>query len=78
MRVGRLGALRAATEQAARVCGVRRRLGRLERGQPAELVMLAGDPLVEPGVWRCPRVVVCDGRLLGHAKPEPDTLGAVG
>ena len=75
--LGRLGALRAATEQAAHVAGVRRRLGRLERGQPAELVLLAGDPLIEPGVWRCPRAVVCDGRLLGHADLAPDTLDPV-
>ena len=62
--LGRLGALRAATERSAAVAGIRLRTGRLELGQPAAAVVLNGDPLVEPGVWRRPRVVVCDGRLV--------------
>ncbi|MBI3685738.1 MAG: amidohydrolase family protein [Actinobacteria bacterium] len=65
--LGRLGALRAATEGAARVAGVagrHGRTGRIEAGGPAVLVVLSGDPLVEPGVWWCPRVVVCDGRVV--------------
>jgi imidazolonepropionase-like amidohydrolase len=62
--LGRLGALRAATERASRLLGVRGRTGALTRGQPAALVLLSGDPLVEPGVWRSPRAVLCDGRLL--------------
>jgi imidazolonepropionase-like amidohydrolase len=62
--LGRLGALRAATERSARVVGVRARTGTLTRGQDAALVLLCGDPLVEPGVWRAPRAVLCDGRLL--------------
>jgi len=66
--LGRLGALRSATEWAARVAGVRGRSGLLVRGEPAALVLLAGDPLVEPGVWRRPRAVLCDGRLL---EPPP-------
>jgi imidazolonepropionase-like amidohydrolase len=62
--LGRLGALRAATELAARSAGVRGRTGRIEVGRPAELVLLRGDPLVEPGVWRYPAAVVADGRLI--------------
>ena len=62
--LGRLGALRAATDGAARVAGVRLRTGLLTLGEPAAAVLLAGDPLVEPGVWRRPRAVVCDGRLV--------------
>ncbi len=73
--LGRLGALRAATERSARVAGVRLRTGRLELGQPAAAVVLNGDPLVEPGVWRRPRVVVCDGRLVEPPEGQPDTLG---
>lgn len=61
--LGRLGALRAATEGSASVAGVRLRTGLLRRGAPAAVVLLNGDPLVEPGVWFRPRVVVCDGRL---------------
>ena len=61
--LGRLGALRAATERSGAVAWVRGRSGRLVRGEPAALVLLAGDPLVEPGVWRRPRAVLCDGGL---------------
>jgi imidazolonepropionase-like amidohydrolase len=67
--LGRLGALRAATERAARLVGVRGRTGTLTRGQPAALVLLSGDPLVEPGVWRSPSAVLCDGRLLESRPP---------
>jgi imidazolonepropionase-like amidohydrolase len=62
--LGRRGALRAATEFSARVAGIRGRTGRLVVGEPAALVLLAGDPGVEPGVWCRPRAVVCDGRLI--------------
>ncbi len=62
--LGRLGALRAATEGSARAPGVRRRTGLLRRGEAAALVLLPGDPLEEPGVWRAPSAVVADGRLI--------------
>lgn len=65
--LGRLGALRAATERSAAVAGVHLRSGVLRRGAPAAAVLLNGDPLVEPGVWFRPRVVVCDGRLVEPA-----------
>ena len=74
--LGRLGALRAATERSATVAGVRLRTGRLQLGQPAAAVLLNGDPLVEPGVWRRPRMVVCDGRLVEPSQDAPDTLDA--
>jgi imidazolonepropionase-like amidohydrolase len=72
--LGRLGALRAATERSAAVAGVRQRTGRLARGELAAAVLLNGDPLVEPGVWARPRAVVCDGRLLEPPEGAPDTL----
>jgi imidazolonepropionase-like amidohydrolase len=62
--LGRVGALRAATEGSAAAPGVRRRTGRLRRGEPAALVLLPGDPIAEPGVWRAPSAVVADGRLI--------------
>ncbi len=62
--LGRLGALRAATEAAAAAPGIRRRTGRIRRGEPAALVLLPGDPLAEPGVWRTPAAVLADGRLV--------------
>lgn len=61
--LGRLGALRAATEGSARAYGVRGRTGRLVRGEPAALVLLSADPLIEPGAWRNPVAVVADGRI---------------
>ena len=67
--MGRLGALRAATEFAANAPGIRRRTGRLEVGRRAALVVLPGNPLDEPGVWRSPAAVVADGRLLVNAVP---------
>ncbi len=62
--LGRLGALRAATEGAAGAAGMAAGTGRLAIGQPAALVLLRGNPLVEPGVWRAPQAVCADGRLL--------------
>ncbi len=61
--LGRLGALRAATEFAAAAPGIRRRSGLLRRNEPAELVLLPADPLDEPGAWRTPAAVLADGRL---------------
>jgi imidazolonepropionase-like amidohydrolase len=61
--LGRLGALRAATEYAAQAPGIRSRTGRLIRGRAAELVLLPSSPLTEPGVWRTPAAVHADGRL---------------
>jgi imidazolonepropionase-like amidohydrolase len=61
--LGRLGALRAATEASAGAAGMRRRTGRLLIGEPAALVLLPTSPLVEPGVWRTPSAVFADGRL---------------
>jgi imidazolonepropionase-like amidohydrolase len=69
--LGRLGALRAATEHAAGAAGMRRRTGRLRFGEPAGLVLLPSSPLVEPGVWRTPTAVFVDGRLTVRAvRPE--------
>jgi imidazolonepropionase-like amidohydrolase len=62
--LGRLGAVRAATEWSATANGMRGRTGRLVLGEPAALVMLAADPLVEPGAWRSPRLVIADGRVV--------------
>jgi len=76
--LGRLGALLAATERAARLPGIRGRTGRLVAGKPAALVLLAGDPLVEPGVWHRPLAVVCDGRIIEPLGRTPATLNQTG
>jgi len=62
--LGRLGALRAATEGAARAYGIRAGTGRLTLGEPAALVLLGGDPLLEPVLWRAPMAVCSDGVLV--------------
>ncbi len=61
--LGRLGALRAATVEAARSPGMRGRTGMLRIGEPAAMVLLPGDPVREPGHWRTVAAVVADGRL---------------
>jgi imidazolonepropionase-like amidohydrolase len=61
--LGRLGALRAATLCSARAPGLRRRLGVIERGRPAELAVLSADPVREPQAWGAPIAVVADGRV---------------
>jgi imidazolonepropionase-like amidohydrolase len=66
--LGRLGALRAATEGAASAVGLRGRSGRLAEHEPAAVVMLAGDPLIEPGVWHAPLLTIADGRLVTAAR----------
>jgi imidazolonepropionase-like amidohydrolase len=49
-----LGALRAATIDAARLLGLDREVGTLEAGKVADLVLVSGDPLAEPALWRDP------------------------
>jgi imidazolonepropionase-like amidohydrolase len=61
--LGRLGALRAATLLSARAPGIRSRTGMIVLGEAAGLVLLPGDPIAEPGVWRTPAAVFADGRL---------------
>jgi len=62
--LGRVGALRAATDGAAAAYGVRGRTGRITVAAPAALVLLPADPLIEPGAWRAPLAVVADGRVV--------------
>jgi imidazolonepropionase-like amidohydrolase len=62
--LGRLGALRAATEGAAAAYGVRGRSGRVTLGAPAAIVLLSADPMIEPGAWRSPLAVVADRRIV--------------
>jgi imidazolonepropionase-like amidohydrolase len=61
--LGRLGALRAATEWSATAPGMRSRTGRLTVGDQAALTLLPFSPLAEPGVWRTPSAVYADRRL---------------
>jgi imidazolonepropionase-like amidohydrolase len=62
--LGPEGALRAATDLAAALPGVRgRRTGRLAIGERAAAVVLPDDPLRQPEAWRAVVAVVADGRL---------------
>ena len=53
-----LGALRAATIEAARLLDLSADLGTLEAGKIADLVVVRGDPLSEPALWSDPARVV--------------------
>jgi imidazolonepropionase-like amidohydrolase len=70
--LGRLGALRAATQWSAEAPGMRNqnRTGFITNGEAAALVLLPFSPLAEPGVWRTPAAVYTDGRLtVVHSRP---------
>ena len=69
--LGRLGALRAATQWSAQAAGMRGPSGVLRVGDPASAVVLAGDPLREPLLWRAPvAVVIGDDVILGAGALE--------
>jgi imidazolonepropionase-like amidohydrolase len=76
--LGRLGALRAATEWSAAAPGMRSRSGLLAVGMPAAAVLLPFSPLAEPGAWRTPSVVYADGRLTVVAASSTVTAAETG
>jgi imidazolonepropionase-like amidohydrolase len=60
---GAEGALTAATSGAAQSPGVRSGgQGRLIVGEPADVVVLRGNPLIDVDVWREPVAVFVAGR----------------
>jgi imidazolonepropionase-like amidohydrolase len=62
-----LGALRAATIEAARLLGLESEIGTLQVGKVADLVLLDFDPLAEPAAWRDPTraaMVIQAGRVV--------------
>lgn len=70
--LGAEGALRAATDGAAAVSGLRGRpgLGRLAVGEPAALAVLRGDPVADPQRWRDPLIVVIGRHAWSSASDE--------
>jgi imidazolonepropionase-like amidohydrolase len=70
--MGRVGALRAATDVAAGALGMDRSgaTGLLRVGDPADAVVLAGDPVEDPARWRAPVAVLIAGRAV-TAEPPP-------
>jgi imidazolonepropionase-like amidohydrolase len=68
-------AIVAATSAAAALCGVADQVGTLREGMRADLVALARDPLLDPGVFEDPgtvRLVVQDGTIVRGPAPWPD------
>jgi imidazolonepropionase-like amidohydrolase len=65
--IGPLAAIVSATASNARIIGASDTLGTLERGKIADLIAIAGDPLVDPEVFDDPArivLVVKDGIVL--------------
>lgn len=59
-------ALRAVTIDAARIAGIADRVGSLEPGKDADILILRGHPL---GTTSIPEAVFMDGKLVYQAKP---------
>ncbi|WP_435008256.1 amidohydrolase family protein [Tundrisphaera lichenicola] len=59
-------AIEAATLQGARFLGCAERLGSIEPGKVADLILVAGDPLADIGVMRSARHVLLEGRWVGE------------
>ena len=53
-----LASLRAATIDAARLLGLDGEIGTLEAGKAADVVLVDGDPIAEPALWRDPARIV--------------------
>ena len=61
-----MDALALATRDAARSLGLDRDIGTVEPGKRADLILLAGDPLTDPGALRQVEMVLRDGRLVAQ------------
>ena len=66
------------TLNGAKILGVQRRLGSVERGKLADLVVLKGDLTAEPSAIRNPTVVFKDGVGYDSAKLIASIEGRVG
>ncbi len=53
-----LASLRAATIDAARLLGLDGEIGTLETGKTADVLLVDGDPIAEPALWRDPSRIV--------------------
>ncbi len=71
-------AVRIMTANGARILGVDKRLGTVERGKLADLVVLKGDLTADPTVIRSPTVVFKDGVGYDPAKLIASVVGRVG
>jgi imidazolonepropionase-like amidohydrolase len=69
--LGAFGALRAATINGAQLLGLADEVGTLEVGKVADLVLVAGDPLTDPELWRDPNriaLVVQGGHIVADRR----------
>ena len=57
-------ALRAATADAARICGLEDRAGTIEKGKWADCIGVTGNPLENPDALEQVRTVIQNGRLV--------------
>jgi len=71
-------AVRIMTANGARILGVDNRLGTVERGKLADLVLLHGDLVAEPSVIRNVTLVFKDGVGYDSAKLIGSVQGRVG
>jgi imidazolonepropionase-like amidohydrolase len=69
--------LATATRNAAAVIGRQEKLGVIEVGALADLVVLGADPLMDIAALRTPELVVSRGRVLNSSwAPQPELLAA--
>jgi imidazolonepropionase-like amidohydrolase len=70
--LGPFRAIQAATIEAARLLGLGGEVGTLEAGKQADLIMVSGDPLADPELWRDPARIVFvmqGGRVVADRRP---------
>ena len=66
-----MGAIKAATANAARVLGIEKDLGTLEVGKRADLVAVPRDPLADVTALETVSFVMKDGRVIRGSGPQP-------
>jgi imidazolonepropionase-like amidohydrolase len=71
-------ALRFATINAARAMGLGDRMGTVEAGKWADLVVLRGNPLADIRRTRNPRVVIKAGRVYNPTALAESVVGTIG
>jgi imidazolonepropionase-like amidohydrolase len=63
-------AIKAATADAAKVCGCADRTGTLQKGKWADCIGVEGNPLEDLGALQCVRTVILGGRLVKKDDPR--------
>jgi imidazolonepropionase-like amidohydrolase len=79
--MGAMDAIVAATRTNAALMRLDNELGTLEEGKRADIILVAGDPLEDPGLFADPAkipIVVKDGVVMKDLQAEAVTSVAVG